>query len=52
MKNLSVLSKNVYLALLAGVGTIAALFAMASTSSCSAFWFYQPKMPASLIKED
>jgi cyclic lactone autoinducer peptide len=52
MTKLATLSRNVNLALLTGIGALATAFAMMSTASCSVYWFYQPQMPASLIKED
>lgn len=52
MTNLSVLSKKINLTLLASLSAIATWFAITSTSSCTFIWFYQPKMPKALIKED
>ena len=52
MSNLTAMTKNLYLMMLASIGVFATWFALMSTSSCSFFWAYQSQIPTSLIKRD
>ena len=52
MTKVSALSKNFYLMMLASIGVLATWFALMSSGSCFGAWFYQPKMPTSLIRKD
>lgn len=52
MSKINSLTRDLYMMILASIGAIATWFALISTASSSSFWFYQVKMPASLIKKD